>query len=163
MQSSMHSTTEGSPVMTQHTTARPAEKVGVPSRFQPGRQGDFATGLAAAIAMAVSMLHFAELPGHWAKALWLGIAFAVGATALLYTAVALLARPSLTAWWVGAGATGLMFIGGILSRTTGLFGVYIGKWGTPLIVSLVLEAAFVVVWLARGAGTGGTVRAEGNA
>lgn len=71
--------------------------------------------------------------------------FVVGAVALLYTTLTLVYRPDQWAWAVGALVAAGMFVGGILSRTTGLPGVKFGDWGPPLILSLILEALFLGV------------------
>ena len=138
----------------QETTSPPADRVArVPERWQPPGRTGAATRLAAALALAMSAEHWGEMPDHFDKATYVGWLFVVGAVATLYTAFALVRRPSLVAWWVGAGASGLMIIGGILSRTTGLPSASFSKWGAPLIVSLVLEAGFLILWAVTRLGT----------
>ncbi len=136
-----------------HATTTADDLAPVPERWQPRGQIGMVTRAAAAVALAVSTEHWGELTDHFDKATYLGWLFVVGASAMLYVAFALVRRPSAVAWWIGAGASGLMLIGGILSRTTGLPSASFDKWGPPLIVSLVLEAAFLVLWSVTRLGT----------
>lgn len=98
--------------------------------------------LGAAIAFGISVEHWGVFEMHYAKQPYVGVLFVVGAAALLYTTVSLVFRPDRWAWVVGALVAAGMFVGGILSRTTGLPGVNFGDWGPPLILSLVLEILF---------------------
>ncbi len=138
-------------------TQRPGEKPGaVPTRDKPRGGSGYLTRVAASIAFAVSMLHWFEVPSHLAKQTYLGALFVLGSTALLYTSLALLKRPSLLAWWIGAGTMVGMFAGGLASRTTGLPDVMFKTWGPPLILSLALELGFLVIWLYEALGTRNT-------
>ena len=130
----------------------------LPDRWTPFGDAGVAARFGAAVALAVSAEHWGAFPSHLHKQPWLGWLFVLGAAALLYTTLMLAVRPSFTAWLVGAGTTGAMIIGGILSRTTGLPGVYFKHWGPPLLVSLSLEALFLVLWVATRFGTTATVR-----
>lgn len=68
---------------------------GVAERFEPRGDAGLVTRLAAAIALAVSVVHWGQLPDHFAKQFYLGILFIIGATALLDTTFALIVRPML--------------------------------------------------------------------
>ena len=125
---------------------RPGEKIGVPPRLEPQHDAGYVTRLAAMIAFGVSMVHWGEMPAHFAKQAYVGVLFAIGSTALLYASLALVRRPSLLSWWVGAGTMAAMFGFGIASRTSGLPGVSWAHWGPPLILSLVLELGFLALW-----------------
>ncbi|PZS39513.1 MAG: hypothetical protein DLM62_07885 [Pseudonocardiales bacterium] len=46
-----------------------------------------------------------------------------------------------------------MFVGGILSRTTGLPEVMFHKWDPQLIASLILEVVFLALWVVARFGT----------
>ncbi len=133
-------------------TDRLAANSGVSERHLPTGVPGFLTRLAGGIALAVSMIHWSELPGHWTKQPWLGALFVVGSAALLYSSYALLRRPSLLSWTVAAATMVGMFGGGIASRTTGLPGVLFDKWNAALIISLILELCFLGLWAVQGFG-----------
>lgn len=55
-------------------------------------------------------------------------------------------RPNPVTWVVGALIMAGLIVGGILSRTAGLFGVKFPTWPPDLVVAIVLEAAYLIVF-----------------
>lgn len=96
--------------------------------------------------MIVALIHVVYAPEHLEEALYVGILFIVGAVALLVAAVMLIYRPSLTPWLLGGLVSAGMFVGFILSRTTGLPGYRDEEWDVAGIVALVLEVVFLISW-----------------
>src|SRR5436190_758121 len=72
----------------------------------------------------------------------------VGGLAALYVAVRLWMAPDRFAWTLGAVVSACMFVGFILSRTTGLPGFKEPEWELSGIVSLILEAGFLAAFIA---------------
>jgi hypothetical protein len=102
--------------------------------------------VAAASALIVAVIHAVYAPDVLEEARYVGILFIVGAIVLLYSAAMLVYRPSFLPWLLGGLVSAGMFVGFILSRTTGLPGYREADWETAGIVSLVLEAVFLVAW-----------------
>jgi hypothetical protein len=123
------------------------------------RRGVMQTGLNAgplvlitcALALAVGLIHLALTAEYLGEKLLLGLGFLVGGLALVAGAAVVTARlaGSLTRTALDLVALTLagMFVGGILSRTVGLFGfLEKGNWEALLVISLVLEAVALAVW-----------------
>lgn len=102
--------------------------------------------LAATFAALVGVIHLALSPEYLEEAPYVGVLFIVGGLALLGVAWALLRRPAPAAWTTGGLVSIGMFIGFVLSRTVGLPGFHEAEWELSGIASLVLEAAYVVLW-----------------
>ena len=100
----------------------------------------------AVLAAAVGGLHLVLAPEYLEEAPYLGVLFVVGGVTLIAAAAALWRAAKLPVA-LGAGtlvALG-MFVGGVLSRTVGLPGFHESDWEPSLLVSLALEAGFVVL------------------
>ncbi|MGP4018703.1 hypothetical protein [Saccharopolyspora sp. 5N708] len=96
--------------------------------------------------MIVALIHALYASEVMEEAFYVGILFIVGAVVLLYAAVMLLYRPSFLPWLLGGLVNAGMFVGFILSRTTGLPGYRESDWDTAGIVSMALEAVFLITW-----------------
>jgi hypothetical protein len=117
--------------------------------------------LAAALAVAVAVIHVIEAPEYLEQTTYLGIGFVVGALALIVGAVLLWRRRragSGPGWLLAVLVSAGMFVGGILSRTTGLPGFHEEEWEPALLVSLLLEAGVMVTWLVAQRSTASTPR-----
>jgi drug/metabolite transporter (DMT)-like permease len=119
--------------------------------------------LAAALAVAVAVIHVIEAPEYIEQTPYLGIGFVIGALALIVGAVLLWRRRragSGPGWLLAVLVSAGMFVGGILSRTTGLPGFHEEEWEPALLVSLLLEAGVMVTWLVAQRSTASTPRAH---
>ena len=115
--------------------------------------GAVVAGFAGAIAIINAVIHFIETPSYLQEKAWLGSLFIIGGVALVVAAIGLFARKSTWAWWLGALVSAGMLIGGILSRTTGLFNCHETAWEASLIVSLVLDVLYLMLFATSGFGS----------
>ena len=110
---------------------------------------------AAALAVLLALVHFFEAPEYLEEKAYVGVLFIVGGVGLVVAAVLLLRAgasallSSATGWLLAVLISAGMFLGGILSRTTGLPGFSDNEWDIALIISLVLEVGVFVCWLMR--------------
>lgn len=111
------------------------------------------TRVTAVLAVVIAFIHFVETPSQFSEAAWLGVLFVIGGIGLLVAALGLAARQATWAWWLAALISAGMFVGGILSRTTGLFGFHESDWEASLLVSLVLEAVYLMLFFTSGFGS----------
>jgi len=102
----------------------------------------------AALAALIAIVHLLLAPEHLVEKEYIGALFIVGGVVMLGVAGAILFATTAgvrIAWTVGALASAVMIVLGLISRTIGLPGYHEG-WETSLIVSLALEAAYLAVW-----------------
>ncbi|MFR9730076.1 hypothetical protein ACL03H_12675 [Saccharopolyspora sp. MS10] len=99
-----------------------------------------ATCYTAAVACGLlAVIHLVLAPDSFEDATYLGVLFVVGAVLLLVVAFAVLLRPATWAWLLGGAVSAGMFLGFVLSRTTGLPGFREDSWDPAGLASLVLE------------------------
>jgi len=108
------------------------------------------TRLLAGLAGVVGLIHLVLVPEYLEEKPYVGWLFLIGGLTLVATTVlgyrsAGSSRASL-AWAAAAAVATGMFVGGIASRTTGLPGFHPHDWEISLVISLVLEAAYLLVW-----------------
>lgn len=108
------------------------------------REAQRAVGIVAAL--LVAGIHIYLIPDHLEEKFYIGILFAIGSALLLAAVTAMSFEPSAPAgWWLGGLVSAGMFIGYVLSRTSGLPEGYKEGWADPYgIASLVLELVFLV-------------------
>lgn len=104
----------------------------------------------AVIAIFVGIFHIVPVPEYLAKAPYLGVMFLLGGLAPIAAAIVMVVPafpPGLQRLAIAlmALACALMIIMGILSRVVGLPGVGRDPWDAFLLISLVLEAAFLAL------------------
>jgi hypothetical protein len=98
----------------------------------------------AAVAIAiVGVIHLVLAPEQLKAEAYVGVLFIAGGLAALYVAVRLWTTSNRFAWTLGGIVSACMFVGFILSRTTGLPGFKEPDWELSGIISLVLEAGFI--------------------
>jgi uncharacterized membrane protein YciS (DUF1049 family) len=103
----------------------------------------------AAAAIAVTgVIHLVLAPEQLSQKAYIGALFIAGGVAALVVAARLWIRSDGSAWTLGAVVSACMFVGFILSRTTGLPGFKEPDWELSGIVTLVLEAGFVAAFIA---------------
>ncbi len=95
-----------------------------------------------------ALLHVVEGPEYLEEVAYVGVLFFVGAALLAVAGVVLLRRSDVRAWLVGAVVSAGMLVAGILSRTVGLPSFRESEWEPTLLLSFVLELAFLGVWAA---------------
>lgn len=103
------------------------------------------------LALAVGLIHLALTAEYLEEELLLGLGFLLGGLALVAgaTVVSTRAGGSMTRTALDLIALTLagMFVGGILSRTVGLFGILEkGNWEPLLVASLILELIALACW-----------------
>ncbi|MGW6197144.1 hypothetical protein ACWF0M_13440 [Kribbella sp. NPDC055110] len=104
-----------------------------------------------ALALAVGIIHLALTVEYLGEELLLGLGFLVGGIGLVAGAtvvptrvVGAMTRPVMDLLALTLAG---MFVGGILSRTVGLFGfLEKGNWEPLLVISLTLEAVALACW-----------------
>jgi hypothetical protein len=104
-----------------------------------------------ALALAVGVIHLALTVEYLGEELLLGLGFLVGGLGLVAGAAVVptraVGRLSGLALDLVAVTLAGMFVGGILSRTVGLFGfLEKGNWEMLLVISLILEAEALMCW-----------------
>jgi hypothetical protein len=99
----------------------------------------------------IALIHVLQAPAAFAETLYLGLLF-VGAVVAAVVLAAVLSRTSdLRAWEAAGGLAGLILLGYLLSRTSGLPAATddVGEWTEPLgLASMVVEG--LVVCLSAG-------------
>ena len=117
--------------------------------------------LAAAALIAVTgLIHLIDGPEYLEEEAYVGVLFflnAIGAAVVAYALLALGAPR--WAWILGIVVAGGAFVGFILSRTTGLPSFKESEWEGLGVVSLVVEAGFVLIALKALAGAPASSRA----
>ncbi|MCX2729393.1 hypothetical protein OOZ19_04010 [Saccharopolyspora sp. NFXS83] len=116
---------------------------------------------AAAASTLLAVIHLVLAPDSFEDATYLGVLFVVGAVLLLGVAYTVLRRPSTWAWLLGSAVSAGMFLGFVLSRTTGLPGFREESWEPAGWASLVLELVFLAA-AARALGSSATSRPGGG-
>jgi len=101
--------------------------------------------LSAAALAVVGIIHLVLSPGYLSEQAYIGVLFIAGGLFLCVLAVRLWRADDVPSWLLGALTMAGMGLGFVLSRTTGLPGFHESEWELSGIVSLVLEAGFVVV------------------
>jgi peptidoglycan/LPS O-acetylase OafA/YrhL len=108
------------------------------------------TRKAAAIAAAgIAAIHLALAPEYLEEATYVGVLFILGGLAAGLVAIRLWRVDDALAWVAGALIAAGMAVGFVLSRTLGLPGFHESEWELSGLLSLLLEAAFLVaaaVW-----------------
>lgn len=97
------------------------------------------------MAALTGLIHLVLVPEYLEEKTYIGLLF-LGAAAVCGTvAVTLWRRDEPLAWGVGALTCAGMFVGFVLSRTVGLPGFHEAEWELSGLISLVADAAFVVL------------------
>ena len=100
--------------------------------------------LSAAALAAVGIIHLVLGPEYFSKQAYIGALFVAGGLFLVGLAVRLWRTDDVPSWLLGALTMAGMGIGFVLSRTTGLPGFHESEWEVSGLVTLVLEAGFVI-------------------
>jgi hypothetical protein len=103
---------------------------------------------AALVIAAIGAIHLALASDQFEESHYVGILFVAGAVGSFLVAIWLWIRPHVGIWTLGAVIAAGMFVGFILSRTVGLPNFKEAEWELSGIVSLVLEAAYIVAMAA---------------
>ena len=103
--------------------------------------------LAAAARAAVGVIHLVLSPEYLDEQAYVGVLFIAGGIGALAVAARLWFTQDRAAGALGALIAAGMFAGFILSRTVGLPGFKEEEWELSGIVSLILEAGFLTLWL----------------
>jgi hypothetical protein len=98
----------------------------------------------AVLILAVGAIHAIEAPDHLEEQTYIGVLFVLNAIGALVAAIGI-ARGMRGAWVLGAVVAIGAFVAFILSRTTGLPSFKEAEWKTLGVVSMILEAAYVMV------------------
>ena len=125
---------------------------------------ELTTRRVAAVALAlVGVIHLVLSPEYLSDETYIGVLFVAGGAASLAVAARLWFGSDGFAWALGAIVAAGMFVGFVLSRTTGLPGFKESEWELSGIVSLILEAVFIGAALRVGRPTAARERERGRA
>src|SRR4051794_32447179 len=102
----------------------------------------------ALLILAVGAIHAFQAPEYLDEQAYIGVLFILAAIGSLVVAVALVRANDPRAWGLGALISIGCFVGFVLSRTTGLPGFKEAEWEGSGVLSMIVEAAFVVVAIA---------------
>ena len=117
-----------------------------PAQTAAGAPARAAAGLGALLILAVGALHVVSVSEAFASQTYVGVLFALNGLGAIAACVGLVLRPASRAVWAfGAVIAGGAFVGFVLSRTTGLPSFKEDAWAPLGLVSLVLEAGFLLV------------------
>jgi hypothetical protein len=121
-----------------------ARRLATPSAA--GAPGRGAAGLGALLILAGGLLHAAAVSEAFEEQTYVGVLFVLNGLGAIVVCVGLVSRPASRAFWAfGAVIAGGAFVGFILSRTTGLPSFKEDAWEPLGLVSLVLEAGFLLL------------------
>jgi hypothetical protein len=112
--------------------------------------------------VGIALIHLLDLPGTIEDTPYLGGMYLVLMIGCALVAAALVRSSVASAWWAAAGLSASVFLGFVLSRTTGLPADMgdIGNWAEPLgTASLFVEGAVVMLASAVLVGRGPARRA----
>ena len=124
------------------TTARPAPRAAA----RPASSAAPLARTGGVLLLLNALVHLVEGPEYLEEQAYIGVLFFVGAALLLAAGIVLLRRSDVRAWLVGAAVSAGMLVAGVLSRTTGLPSFREDEWEPVLLLSFVLELAFLAVW-----------------
>ena len=103
--------------------------------------------MAATAIAVVGVIHLILSPEYLDEQAYVGVLFIAGGLGALVVAVRLWLTADRAAGTLGVLIAAGMFAGFVLSRTTGLPGFKEEEWELSGIVSLILEAGFIGLWL----------------
>ena len=104
--------------------------------------------------LAVGAIHFIETPEYFETATYLGILFILNGVGAVVSAVGIFRGVKSWGWTLGAVVAAGAFVAYIISRTVGLPGLAEADFFEPTgIISLVVEALYVIVYLAAMSGS----------
>lgn len=100
---------------------------------------------AAVMAALTGLIHLVLAPEYLGEKTYIGLLFLGAAAVCGVVAATLWRRDEPLAWGVGALTCAGMFVGFVLSHTVGLPGFHEAEWELSGLISLVADAAFVVL------------------
>ncbi len=95
--------------------------------------------------LATGAIHLIESPHHFEEAKHIGILFALNGIGSAAAALGIYLQRGL-GWWLGALIAAFAIVSYIVSRTVGLPGTEIEEWETVGMLSLAVEAGFLLVY-----------------
>jgi hypothetical protein len=98
----------------------------------------------AVLILAVGAIHAIEAPDHLEEQTYIGVLFVLNAIGALVAAIGI-ARDRRSGWLLGMLVAAGAFVAFVLSRTTGLPSYHEAEWEPLGLVSLIFEAAYVLV------------------
>lgn len=111
-------------------------------------QHTFMRRAAAAALAGFAFIHLRLAPGDYREHHWMGLSFAVGGMLAILAAAYLLVRNDSRVFTASAVLMAGFFVGFVLTRTTGLFGVHEEEWETLGLISMAFEAGVVGLFAA---------------
>jgi hypothetical protein len=100
---------------------------------------------AAVLIVAVGLIHLYLAPEYLSEHLYIGCLFVATGIACAVVAPRLWLRGGQAAWLLGAAVAASALVGFLLSRTVGLPGFHEAQWELLGILSVVVEALFLVL------------------
>jgi uncharacterized membrane protein YfcA len=135
--------------MDSFTTERPAQSKMSAATGRGGLVPDVLVGAGISLIVIVGLIHLINSPGDLEEGAYTGVLYLANFVGALAAAVGIYRRKR-WGWVLGFLVAGGAFAGYVISRTVGLPGLPVEtEWLEPLgVLSLVVEALFVVVYLA---------------
>lgn len=100
-----------------------------------------------ALILLVGLIHLVDASGSMAESAAKGISFYLNAAAACVAAVGIYRASTTWGWGLGALVAAGAFVGYVVSRTVGIFGLPPDVWMEPIgVLSLVVEGLFVMVF-----------------
>lgn len=96
--------------------------------------------------LAAGLIHLILTPHHFEEATYVGVLFILNGIGSAAAAIGIYLQRG-WGWWLGALIAAGSIVSFIISRTVGLPATHVEEWNTIGIVSLVVEAAFLLVFL----------------
>ena len=115
--------------------------------------------IAVSLILLTGLIHAVEAPEYLEEETYVGVLFILNVLGALAAAVGIW-RGSRAGWGLGIAVAAGAFIAFVLSRTVGLPSFSEAEWEPLGLVSLVVEAAFVVIAVKELAGVPGPAASE---
>lgn len=96
--------------------------------------------------LATGLIHLIETPHHFEEASYVGVLFILNGIGTAVAAFGIYLQRG-WGWWLGAFIAVFSIISYIISRTIGLPAAHVEEWNTIGIISVAIEAAFLLVFL----------------
>ncbi len=101
-----------------------------------------------ALILSVGLIHLVDAPDSMSESVAKGISFYLNAAAAVLAAIGIYKAKISWGWGLGAVVSVGAFIGYVVSRTVGIFGIPPDVWMEPIgILSLIVEALFLVFFI----------------
>lgn len=95
--------------------------------------------------LATGLIHLVETPHHFEEASYVGVLFVLNGIGSAVAAIGIFLQRG-WGWWLGGLIAAFSIVSYIVSRTFGLPGTEVEEWETVGMLSLAIEAGFLLVY-----------------